>query len=72
MFGGAGDDRRPDPLFLRAIANGAVYYDTALKIDPATGLKRRSQFRIRHDKLVRMYHQSEFVELDVGLGHTSM
>lgn len=53
-------------LFLRAIADGTVYYDPALKIEPATGLKRRSQFRIRHDQLVRMYHQSELVELDVA------
>lgn len=53
-------------LFLKAVADGTVYYDPALKIDPVTGLKRRSQFRIRHDQLVRMYHRSEIVELDVS------
>jgi hypothetical protein len=52
-------------LFLQAIAAGTVYYDPALKIEPETGLKRRNQFRIRHDHLSRMYHRSEFVELDV-------
>lgn len=53
-------------LFLKAVANGTVYYDPALKIEQATGLKRRSQFRIRHNHLVDMYHQSELVMLDIA------
>ncbi|MET1410736.1 MvaI/BcnI family restriction endonuclease [Roseibium sp. HPY-6] len=56
-------------LFLKAIADGAVYYDPAIKIEDAStdtpAIKRRSQFRIRHDQLTRMYHQSEIVELAV-------
>ncbi|RLL74180.1 hypothetical protein D8666_13275 [Ochrobactrum soli] len=52
-------------LFLKAVADGTVYYDPALKIEPQTGLKRRSQFRIRHNQLERMYHQSEVVDMDV-------
>lgn len=52
-------------LFLQAVADGTVYYDPALKIEPATGLKRRSQFRIRHEQLARMYHHSEIVDLDL-------
>ena len=53
-------------LFLRAVATGIVYYDPALKIERnAKGkeeLKRRSQFRIRHENLTLMYHRSELVE----------
>jgi hypothetical protein len=55
-------------LFLQAVAAGIVYYDPALKIETnASGreeLKRRSQFRIRHAHLARMYSNTELAELD--------
>lgn len=57
-------------LFLRAVASGTVYYDPAIKIENATGrrpeVKRRSQFRIRHDQLGLMYHRMEVCELLAG------
>ncbi|MEO9527235.1 MULTISPECIES: MvaI/BcnI family restriction endonuclease [Pseudomonadota] len=56
-------------LFLRAIANGTIYYDPAIKLEndgtPSMSIKRRSQFRIRHDQLGSMYHQTELVELQI-------
>lgn len=56
-------------LFLRAVANGTVYYDPAIKLEGLDRskplIKRRSQFRIRHDKLGQMYHQTETIELDL-------
>jgi hypothetical protein len=56
-------------LFLRAIASGTIYYDPAIKLEkdgtPDMKIKRRSQFRIRHDQLDSMYHQTEIVELKV-------
>lgn len=54
-------------LFLKAFAMGAVYYDPALKLERmASGkqeLHRRSQFRIHHSNLVRMYHRHEIVSV---------
>lgn len=54
-------------LFLSAVAKGTVYYDPAIKIENANGpkplIKRRSQFRIKHDQLETMYHQTEIREL---------
>lgn len=39
-------------LFLKAVSDGVVYYDPALKLEGATStspaVKRRSQFRVRH------------------------
>jgi len=58
-------------LFLQAVASGTIYYDPAIKLEGMGGakpaLKRRSQFRVRHDQLGQMYHQSETVELDIVL-----
>lgn len=54
-------------LFLRAISDGIVYYDPAIKAENATSsnptIKRRSQFRIKHDSLSQMYHQHEYVDI---------
>ncbi|SOC89935.1 MvaI/BcnI restriction endonuclease family protein [Ensifer adhaerens] len=59
-------------LFLQAVAAGVVYYDPAIKIEKAASakpeLKRRSQFRIRHEQLETMYHQTETVEFDLHEG----
>jgi hypothetical protein len=54
-------------LFLRAVADGDVYYDPAIKQEAASStsgkIKRRSQFRIQHVQLERLYHQRETVVL---------
>lgn len=54
-------------LFLRAVAEGVVYYDPGIKIEnsstPKPSIKRRSQFRIKHNQLTQMYHKSEVVVL---------
>ncbi len=54
-------------LFLSAVAEGTVYYDPAIKIEDANSskplIKRRSQFRTRHEQLGRMYHRTEIREL---------
>jgi hypothetical protein len=54
-------------LFLRAVARGAIYYDPGVKLErdgaPEMRIKRRSQFRIRHELLTTMYHETEIVEL---------
>lgn len=56
-------------LFLSAVASGVVYYDPGIKIEGLGGgnprVKRRSQFRIRHDRLAQMYHQNEIVQLEI-------
>lgn len=56
-------------LFLKAFANGTVYLDPAIKMENASGaspeIKRRSQFRTRHQSLGVCYHQSEIVEIEV-------
>jgi len=55
-------------LFLQAIAEGAVYYDPGIKIENASSeksaIKRRSQFRISHNQLTRMYLKSDYVCLN--------
>jgi hypothetical protein len=55
-------------LFLKAFADGIVYYDPAIKIENASSskplIKRRSQFRVKHSHIAEMYHQSETVYLD--------
>ena len=55
-------------LFLKAFAAGDVYYDPALKLEKASAASsvphRRSQFRVQHSKLTRMYHQHELVRLN--------
>ena len=56
-------------LFLKAFAEGVVYYDPAVKVENASGayplIKRRSQFRIRHQLLSKMYYRSEVVEISI-------
>lgn len=54
-------------LFLKAFMAGIVYYDPAIKVENASTdrpeIKRRSQFRIKHQHLTQMYHQHETVSL---------
>lgn len=54
-------------LFLGAIASGKIYYDPGIKIEAASAsnpiIKKRSQFRIRHEELGRLYHRSETIDL---------
>jgi hypothetical protein len=53
-------------LFLKAVVGGNVYYDPAIKMEEASGrpkIKRRSQFRIKHNHLPDMYHKSEMVDI---------
>lgn len=54
-------------LFIKALADGKIYYDPAVKIEAASSLhpviKRRSQFRIKHTKIAEVYHQSQSVAL---------
>lgn len=56
-------------LFLKAFSDSVVYYDPAIKIenasDPQPGIKRRSQFRVRHQSLTQMYYRSEIVEIAI-------
>lgn len=50
-------------MFLKAVSAGVVYYDPALKLEGATSarprLKRRSQFRVRHQALSGLYRKAE-------------
>jgi len=50
-------------LLLAAVSAGAVYYDPGIKMENAGGgrpeIKRRSQFRVKHDSLGRLYRASE-------------
>lgn len=52
-------------LLLAAISAGNVYYDPGIKIEAAGTakpvIKRRSQFRVRHERLNALYRQSEIV-----------
>lgn len=54
-------------LFLKGFTSGAVYYDPAVKVEKASSakpeIKRRSQFRVKHNLITQMYHRSEVVEL---------
>jgi hypothetical protein len=54
-------------LFLKAFAAGLVYYDPAVKIERASSarpeIKRRSQFRVAHTDLSKLYEQHEVVDL---------
>lgn len=54
-------------MFLQALAAGAIYYDPGLKLEDINSArpraKRRSQFRIRHSDLNRLYHQIEETRL---------
>jgi MvaI/BcnI restriction endonuclease family len=57
-------------LFLRAVADGAIYLDPALKlltaIDGSIDWKKRNQFRVRHSNLGAIYHRTESVLLSGG------
>lgn len=50
-------------LFLHALSDGTVNYDPAIKMvrsqNSKENVKRRSQFRIAHKHLNRMYHKAE-------------
>lgn len=52
-------------LFLEAFAAGKVYYDPAVKVENASSgapaVKRRSQFRVAHADLKRLYRRYETV-----------
>lgn len=54
-------------LLLAAVAAGSVYYDPGIKIEAAGAakpvIKRRSQFRVRHDGLSALYRSSEEVAI---------
>jgi len=54
-------------LFLKALSEGRVNYDPAIKIVTNLGtntqVKRRSQFRIAHKGLSTLYHQSKSINL---------
>ena len=52
-------------LFLNAVSSGVVYYDPGIKFEnigmPEQLIKRRSQFRIKHNDLTGMYHKHEWI-----------
>lgn len=54
-------------LFLKAFSSGVVYYDPAVKIEKASTskpeIKRRSQFRVKHNQITQMYHRHEVIQL---------
>lgn len=54
-------------LFLSATADGLVYYDPGIKIENATSqnpkIKKRSQFRIAHKNLSKLYQKFESLKL---------
>lgn len=54
-------------LFLKAVADGLVCYDPAIKMEQASSsrpaIKRRSQFRVNHSKLPNLYHRHENISL---------
>jgi MvaI/BcnI restriction endonuclease family len=56
-------------LFLKAFASGVVYYDPAIKLENASqakpDIKRRSQFRVKHNHITQMYHRHEVVDLTI-------
>ncbi len=54
-------------LFLKAFTTGVVYYDPAVKMEKASSIKpdikRRSQFRVKHNNITQMYHRHEVINL---------
>jgi len=53
-------------FYLRAMANGKVYYDPGIKLENASTkpkTKRRSQFRIKVTSLPSLYHSMETVDV---------
>lgn len=57
-------------LFLKAFAAGLIYYDPAVKMENASSaapaIKRRSQFRVGHAELTRLYQRSETASFVLG------
>lgn len=55
---------------LSAFVGGSVYYDPAVKGEnfglEGQQIKRRSQFRIKHEQLPHMYHNTESVQIAVS------
>ena len=56
-------------LFLKAVSDGVVYYDPGIKMEQASSasptIKRRSQFRVKHNQLVQMYHGHDLVDIRI-------
>lgn len=54
-------------LFLKAIVEGTVYYDPAIKLIGGSqpDKKRRSQFRVKHKQITDLYYRSEVVEISI-------
>ncbi|WP_267226231.1 MvaI/BcnI family restriction endonuclease [Dyella silvae] len=54
-------------LLLEAMTAGAVFYDPAIKMESASSskpkIKRRSQFRVRHESLERLYQRTGHFQL---------
>lgn len=54
-------------LFLKALSSGIVYYDPAVKMEQADtvrpAIKRRSQFRVKHQQVTELYRQHEIKDL---------
>lgn len=55
-------------LFLQAVSAGIVYYDPAIKIEKNDGspdtAKKRSQFRIKHADVIKMYQHHEIITFE--------
>lgn len=56
--------------FLKAVADGVVYYDPGIKLEDASTsaprIKRRSQFRIKPVDLSGLYHSMETVDVNLS------
>jgi hypothetical protein len=54
-------------LFLSEMSNGHIYYDPGIKLENASSArpstKRRSQFRIKSESLINIYHKTEILDL---------
>jgi hypothetical protein len=54
-------------FFLRAVAQGAIYYDPGIKMEGASTahpqIKRRSQFRIKSSQIPLLYRAVDEVDL---------
>ncbi len=54
-------------LFLSAMIKGMVYYDPGIKLENAFSknakLKRRSQFRVKHEDIDSLYKNLEFIDI---------
>jgi hypothetical protein len=58
-------------LFLTAVSRGAVYYDPAIKMESAStarpAVKRRSQFRVAHPVVGKLYRRDATIALNLPL-----